>query len=239
MSQDLRNLLTSFLASAMWAGLVAVVAWLAKLDLARATISVPVYVILLLSALLVAVVIWWYLSRSTRTYRCHDQLQHEFGDPVVDPASRARTVWHGVGGTQGVLALVFGPYDPLRKGTYLAYFRMKVSITQPGAYVYYDVAHSRGGGPAEIRQEGKTQSDSGQHYGDGVLRFVVTEDLLKDVWEWRVRVPVPGAEVWCDTVTVARKSRDTTLWGDVATTPDLELDPARVSRLQQPREADS
>ena len=101
-------------------------------------------------------------------------------------------------------------------------FRLKVSITEAGAFVYYDVSHSRGGGSALIRQRDSITADSAGHYREHFHRFVVTQDLSRDLWEWRIRVPHPGVGVWADTVTVRRVSGDSTLPVVVPTTPAVQ-----------------
>jgi len=212
MGQDTKDILKSIVATVVSAVIMKIVTWVTGFNRGYITLQLPVTALLWLGVVLVGVVTWVYLRRNRRVYRCHDQLKHEFGEPLLDAASQAGTVWHGIGGGSGVSAMLYGPYHRLRKGTYLASFRSKVAITEPDAYVYYDVAHSRGAGPTGVVQEGRIVSATGQHYRDGLLGFVVTKELSKGQWEWRVRLPVQGVEVWADTVTIERISGDTTTW---------------------------
>jgi hypothetical protein len=124
-----------------------------------------------------------------------------------------------VGGLSGFSALIYGPYHGFRPGTYLVAFRMKMSITQPGAYAYFDVAHSAGGGPAQVYCPGTIKADSSGHYRDHLHKVVITKESSSHNWEWRVRLPVAGVEAWADTVTVERISKDTTDWEGIPTTP--------------------
>ncbi len=215
--EDVKMLLFGVLGSVLGGAVLLLAAWIA--GLMQAAIAVPVWMLILTGAVALGAFTWLRLARNRRVYRCNDKLYHEFGEPVVDQASRAGTVWYGEGGTAGVQAFIFGPYDGLRAGTYLVAFRMKVSITQPGAYAYFDVAHGRGSGPVLPYREGHITADSGGHYADHLHRIVVARSSSSDKWEWRVRLPVEGIKVWADTVTVKRISADTTEWESVLAAP--------------------
>lgn len=201
----------SVLGSLIGAGLLALFVWATKKSLPQ-TISISPWWVLAGFVILAAIAgIGWQQARTyERLYEAwRDPMEHTGGEIIedVDSENKAKRVWHAIGGKDVGGAILFGPYDRLAPGMYLARFRIKVHLLDPEQGHYWiGIAHSHGGSDAESLpgKENARRDDTKGRYEYRIERFTVTKALAKDNLEWRVRV-MAGAEVWVDRVIIRRR----------------------------------
>lgn len=139
-------------------------------------------------------------KKCAKIYQAED-LAHRFGNKVEDKAAYNQMAWH-VNLSEMEDHVIFGPFEELSEGTYIALFRMKVDDnTSTHKHLLLDVSNKSKGKKLSLRLIGKNEFYRPHEYQFFELEFEYRGGLL----EYRIfNIVQEVGNLWVDYIGVIK-----------------------------------